>query len=220
MVKGHGKKIPKKFYVILIILQILVIFKNLIHPEYNSFLWFCDFVPILILIGLYLNYNQFLKALINIGLISHILIVIDLIVLLIFNYSLSGIAESVLRTGKLDIFVFILLHSFTIIPLLYFNYKIEPKQRCVLYSFIFILILHIITINFARLELNVNSSFNCPSFVCSILPLPFYKWFYPFYFLLILIIPTYIIQLLIYYISKHGFKKLITYIPKGDFLIH
>ena len=106
--------------VFFLLIQAVAIMRNIMSDYYNFF-WFCDFVSLPLAIGFFFRKDDFIKAIINIGLLAQI------IYLLFYIYKLfSGV--SLLETIPDTITWFytissIFIHLSTIFALI-FTYKV------------------------------------------------------------------------------------------------
>lgn len=192
----------KNRYIILsiffIILQILVIIRNLIMKEYIVFFWFCDFFPILLSLAFLLKDEQLVKGFINIGFIPQLISSFSLFYAIFLGIDIVGFAD-ILNYSNFYIIVSFLLHLLPLNIALLFTYKIKTEKKSLLYSFIILIIMFILTLIFTSPIKNINYVYNSD-----------FLGFTPHYYTLIwvvlafviLVLPTYLIQKLLYNFNK------------------
>lgn len=187
------KTISKIFIFYLILLQILVIIRNISIHNYEIFFYFCNHIPILIIILLIFEKIDYLKALINIGLLIQIGWVLDFSSKLIFNTYLFGSTSYIFQGANyFSIIVSILIHTTTLIPLFFLIKKEKTKKKSIYYSIIYLIIIFFLTLLLTTPDYDINCVFNA----CQINFLQFnlFTWFYLPLSLILLILPTYFIQ--------------------------
>jgi hypothetical protein len=180
-------------------MQALIITKNLINPGENSFLWFCDFVPLLLIIGYYFDWIQFTKSLINIGFIAQNLFVIDILFNFILGHSLFGFSTKLFESGHLQIFFSFLIHIFPLNLAFIHTYKIKNKFSSLVYSFIFLSLIYIMTLYLSNPLQDINYVFN-PG---ANLNIPYYSELWIPIVFIVVVIPTYFLQLFVYELFKY-----------------
>lgn len=177
-----------------LILEILIIIRNIKAKEYNLFWWFCDFAPILFAISFSLNNAQFTKGIINVGLLTQSITLILLIIAFISGKDILG-SKKALARGKFFVITEILIHATTIIALI-LTYNIKPELQSLTYSLIIIVIMFFLTLIYTPKEENVNLLYNLGISLkkkSKNLRFPFQNTLWIFYFLVIALI-TFLIQ--------------------------
>lgn len=198
-------KLKKKYKIasiFFLFLSILVVTKNVSINNYELFFWLCDLFPVLFLIGFLLSDEQLVKGLINVGFISQILSFISLFSAVFLGINIVGF-ENILNYNWIYITSSFILHLLSVNVALLFVYKTKPKIKSLVYSFIILLGILILSLLFASPDKNVNYVYNMDFLGVSF---PYYTYFYAIYGLIILVLPTYFMQYLLYKIYNKNTK--------------
>jgi|GEM_PF-6103534 hypothetical protein len=179
-------------------LSLLVIVRNILGKNYSDFIWFCDFVPFLLLIGFLFKDEQFIKGLINIGLFSQIVSFILLFCAVFLGINILEFAN-ILKYSGFHIFVSLVLHAFSVNVALLLTYKEKPTKKSLFYSLLVLLIMLIITVIFTSQSENINYVYDLNFFNIVV---PYHPFFWIALAFIIVVLPTYGIQLLIYSFTK------------------
>lgn len=180
-----------------VILELLILFHlNRFDMQYNL-LWFCNHAPLLFAIGFLFNNNDLIKGLINVGFFGQILWLIDFSSALLLDTFIFNITNYIF-TEEINIFTLIpilahLTSTFVAIALT-FNKPVEYKS--INYSGGYVILLFITSKLFTKETLNIN----CVYEVCiynSLTP-PIYELWWFLFAIVIVILPTFYIQKLIY----------------------
>jgi hypothetical protein len=198
------KLIKRDYWIIgfFILLQILVIVKNIDTHHYINFFWFCDFVLILFAIGFFLKNDQFIKGLINIGFIPQIISIVSLSAAIFFGLNFVGFAD-ILNYSKFYITISFLVHLLSVNVALILTYKIKPKKESLLYSLLFLAIIFVLGLIFTPVDQNINYIYNADFLKVTI---PYYTYFCIVLSFIFVILPTYAIQYFLYKISLRFIK--------------
>lgn len=192
--------LEKKYkYIIIyfIILQLLLLFRNILLEELVLIFYFCNHIALLLSIGFYTKNIQLIKGLINIGLIPQFVYIIEFFSELFFNTNIISSTGDLFSYNPIEFTITILIHFTTLTLALLFTYKEKTTIQSLKYSSIYLIILFILTILFTPKSYDLNCVFNS----CGIQILQFtnFTFFWiPLTFLLI-ILPTYYFQK---YLSK------------------
>lgn len=141
------------------ILTILVLIKNIHVKRYYKFLWYCDFTPLLFLIGFMTESDQFIKGLIHIGLIPQFVTALILIYGFVFRKDVIGVNEYI-KSGKFHVVVELLTHIVPVNLALLLTYNIMPEKESLIYSLIILIIMFVLTILIAPKKDNINLIYN------------------------------------------------------------
>ena len=177
----------KKIALFFLFLQLVVLIRN-IYSDYMHFFWLCDFAPIIFFIGFLLKKDQLVKGLINFALFPQFIFLIGFIsktVLYLKGYS-------VFDYSYFYIVITILFHFSSIIAVC-LTYKFRITRVSLIYSFILLVLTFFVTIGFTPEQSNINYVFEFYFLAYPILP---FLWI-PLTFLIV-VIPTYYIQKIIY----------------------
>lgn len=206
-IKQHIKK--NKYQIIalwFLLLQILVLFENLIVYRYNIFFWFCDHAPLILAIAFFTKNKDLIKSIVNFGFIVQFIWVIDFLSKLILDKSALGVTNYMF-TGELGFLVLIplLIHSLSVNVAFIHTYKIKPTTKVLVYSAIYIISIFALSLAFTPTERNVN----CIHEICGLKQYTFqgYTSLWPILVFIIIILPTQGIQWLVYKWDKKRKKK-------------
>jgi len=175
---------------ILLMLEILVIIRNIKTKEYDIFWWFCEMSPILLIIGLLWGNVQFIKGVISVGLLPQLGSFIILFMVVFFNYknpNFGGIKEK----GSYYIIVSFLLHIVSVNLAFFITLDTKASGISLLYSLLILTFLFITSLLFTDHKKNINfiESLDFVSFKPR-----FYKYLWIICGFLFLIVPTYFLQ--------------------------
>jgi hypothetical protein len=173
-------------------IQIVAIARN-IFSDYYNFFWFCDFAALPLAIGFFLKKDNLIKSIINIGLLS------QWIFLALYVYKIfSGI--SLLDTIPAATTLFyalssIFIHLSTTFALI-FTYKVKPTINTLFSSLMFLFGMYVIALFFTTPEQRINYVLSSRTLTSVIIP--HYTELWTLLAFLIVILPTQLIQYLIY----------------------
>ena len=118
-------------------MQILVFIRNFQLQNFQSIFYFCNHIPILLALFFYFKKNDYIKTLINIGFLSQIVWILDLLMKLLFDIYLFGFSVYVFEGSNLfGKIIAILIHTTTLIPSLFFTWKISTNRKSFFYAII------------------------------------------------------------------------------------
>ena len=194
-----------KYYIfgwIFLIIQILAILRNY-YSDYFYFFWFCDFIPAVFAVLFFLKKENWIKGIINIGLI------VQWIYLGIFFYRLydHNLFFSFLPISSVILFydvTSIIIHLSTTIALIALI-KIKPTLKTLLYSGICAILLFLMTLLFTSPDDGINYVYTAKNIVN--FTIPYYTELWLFMLFLLVIIPTQGIQYLLYIFTRSRFRK-------------
>ncbi len=184
----------------------LIIFfrNNAYYSIYNS-LWFCDFSLILFSVAFFMENVQFIKGLINIGLIAQFIYILDVIMYIIFGITWSNIPAEMLSSGLPNIIFSLAIHLFSANLALYITYSRKTKPFSLLYSAMVLLLLYFLTVFMTPPSNNVNFIFSS-EFLFG-LDIPFYIYLWPLLAFMVLSLPTYRFQSWLYRHARKNIDK-------------
>lgn len=178
-----------------LILQVLVVVKNIDSKKYYNFFWFCDFAPVLFAIAFFTDRTQFAKSLINIGLMGQMLAILT-----IPTVRISEWKQGKLLHGRIYFLTEFLIHTTALIALIV-TFKAPPAMVSLKYSAITLSTMFIVTLAFVPKKNNVNAVYTLDYDYSSERPkkikLPFHTSLWLFYALLMATI-TFLIQYILY----------------------
>lgn len=186
--------------------QILIIYGNINTNTYDIFFWFCNHTPILFSIAFFLKNIDIIKTLINIGFLIQFIWFLDLLSKIFLGFHILGITEYLfLRENLLANSISVIIHLFTTSIAILFTYKNKTKNIVLIYSFIYLIFLYFSTLIFTQVENNIN----CLYLICSLesLTFPFYNIFWILIMFVIIILPTFYFQKLLYFLSQKRINK-------------
>jgi hypothetical protein len=199
----------KYFYygIFFLFIEVLVIIRNLAEG-FNYFFWFCDFVPVLLALAFFLKDNDFVKGIINIGLIMQIGFMFDFMHILLFGYSFFSVNKEILSLSYSLIALTFFIHFSTIFAFLW-TYKEKPSKKTLFYSFFILILIYISTLLFTLPADNVNFVFSEVSlFSYFTINIPHYTLWWILIAFILLVIPAQFIQYLAYRYYKKSLSKL------------
>jgi hypothetical protein len=201
------KKEDKKYLLIGILflfIEVIAITRNILE-SYIYFFWFCDFAPILFAILFFFRKPQYVKALINFGLIPQVIFLINFFYIFFLGKDLFNLFPNFFELNSLYLLNTFVLHLTTFIALL-FTFKIKPQKSTFYYSLVLLVGIYLMSLIFTSPTDNinyVNSGVDLLKF-----SIPHYTLLWPFLVFLLLILPTQGIQYMIYQLWKRkGIKK-------------
>jgi hypothetical protein len=176
--------------VALVVLEALVIIRNLRAKEKDKFFWFCELSPILVIIGLLWGNMQYIKGVISAGLLVQFFTVISLILSLFFKTKIDNF-KWIKKKGIFYIVVSFLLHLFSINLALAITIHNKATPVSLIYSASVYAFLFTITYIFTDVKRNINfiDSLDFISFRPK-----YYKQMWLILVFILLILPGYFIQ--------------------------
>lgn len=185
----------KKYFLLgmfFLFIQLIVIIRN-IASDYYNFFWFCDFIPLPLAIGFFLKKDNFIKSIINIGLLAQLVSVV------LYLYKMfSGISTLEVIPDTTTLFyavssIFIhLSNTFALI----FTYKIKPTIKTLFYSVIFLFAMYLMALFFTTPEQGINYTLSYGPFIPWVIP--YYTELWVLFMFLLIVLPTQFIQYIIY----------------------
>jgi hypothetical protein len=205
-------KLERKYLgaaIFFIVLQIIVILRDINIDNQSTFFWFCDFAPTILAFAFLMKDEQLVKGLINIGFIPQMLYFISLVaaflgVDILGFKSLLNYGDSVLNYGLFNIAVGFLMHAFSSNVALLLTYKTKPQTKSLMYSLIVLAGMFIVGLFFTSPIDNVNYVFSSSALGFSI---PFYTLLWIISSFVALVLPTHLIQYALYKQSKDDEKR-------------
>ena len=181
-----------------LLLQIYVIFYLDLFASTSSFFWICNVVPLLFAIGFFTKRVSFVRSLVSLSLVIHIIWTIDFFSVIFFNNPiLGGFTRYVFGKGTISVLP-LLAHLFSSSVALMTVYKEAfNKKRILIYSFVLIIAFQLVAFVFTQPIDNVNCVYD--SCILSLVGvIPFYSQIYPIGFFIILVLPGYFLQKLLF----------------------
>lgn len=174
----------------LLLVELLVIFRNVSANDPHSFFWYCDFIPVLLLIGFAVKNHQMVKGIISVGLIVQVLYLLDFVMYFILGHGIGNIAETFNYSPAYTAVAFI-LHLTTLLSLM-IVYKVKTEKKSLFYSAGLLLLMFAATLLFTPPAQNANSVYSL-NFLIGFTP-PYYTQMYPLIAFALVILPTYYLQ--------------------------
>jgi len=203
MGKLEGTILKKWLIPYFILVQALLIFRNVSISDYSAFFWFCDFAPLFLAIAFYYKNDQLAKGIINVGLLAQLISIAGFLIFLIFGANIAGMATAFVHT-PLQGSMFFLLHL-TIPIALFFQRKTEPRITSLAYSATILLLLFLVSVIFTAPIDNMNNIYSS-TIIIGFTP-PYYTPLWIFWTFILVIVPTYYIQRAVYSLTTHKKKK-------------
>ena len=176
-----------------LIIQILIIFRNVYASDYFAFFYICDFAPMLIAYGFWRKNYQLIKGAISLGLLGQMMFFVNLI--LAQTTGITFLDISYLFNYSLFFRFATLLVHLTLLIALILNYEVRPERKSLWYSMGFIVAVYILSLLFTPQSSNINF---VHSFLLIVGPSVYYTAAWPFVTFLALVLPTYYLQLKLY----------------------
>jgi hypothetical protein len=175
-------------------IQAITIFRNLLS-DYNSFFWFCDFVSLPLALCFFFKKEEFVKSIVNIGLVAQLIYIVGVI------YAVFS-GTSFLNTIPLYSNIFyllssILIHLSTSIAL-FFTYKTKPTINTLFYSLIFLFGMYLVALFFTTPEQGINYVLSSGKLIPWSLVIPHYTQLWVILTFVIVVLPTQLIQYIIW----------------------
>jgi len=181
-----------------LLLQIYVIFYLDLFASTSSFFWICNVIPFLFAMGFFTKNISLVRSLISLSLVIHIIWTIDFFSVIFFNSPiLGGFTRYAFQEGTISILP-MLAHLFSSSVALMVVYREEfNKKRILIYSFLLIVAFQLLAFAFTTPVDNVNCVYE--SCVLSLVgAVPFYSQIYPIGFFILLVLPGYFLQRLLF----------------------
>jgi len=151
----------------------------------------------LFLDSFFLKNINLIKALINIGFIGQFIWILDFIFKILTGKYLFGVTSYIFENNfTWLIFIPIIAHFFSTLLALILTLKEKPNFISIGFSLIYLVIIYILTLIYTNPLSNINCIYEICGFETIILP--FYTQIWPFFALLFIILPTYLLQVFIY----------------------
>jgi hypothetical protein len=196
MEKGNRKYILVG--ILFLFIEFLAITRNLLE-SYIYFFWFCDFVPLLLAILFFFKKFQYIKAVINFGLIPQLIFLVNFLWIFLFGKDLFNLIPNFSELSFLYLAITFFLHLPTFIALL-FTFKIKPEKNTLYYSGIFLAGIYLLTLIFTSPTGDINYVYSALDFIK--FSIPYYTFIWPVLAFLLLVLPTQGIQYVIYKLWK------------------
>jgi hypothetical protein len=132
-----------------LLIEIGIVLRNISIKSYFSFFWFCNFAPILFAVGFLIGNVQFIKSIINIGLLTQFIT----LVFIISKVDLAGVPE---YEGRFFRLVELVMHLLPVNAAFLLVYHTEPKAISLAYSFIILVFMFLSTLVFTPRRNNTN----------------------------------------------------------------
>ncbi|MFT4244028.1 MAG: hypothetical protein ACMXYB_01070 [Candidatus Woesearchaeota archaeon] len=173
-------------------LQIFISFWILgIENDVNLFLYFCYHSPLIIVILLLFNFENYIPSLVIFSLFAQMLYLVDFIISHLLGTSFLGYYDYSLNSSIL-VHILVLLAHLTSIILVYFYNHIKPEPKHLVITFIYTFVVYLFVVTYVPIEYNINAIQTTYTILDY---LPMYHLFYVVYHLFIIAIPTYILLL-------------------------
>lgn len=178
------------------VIQLIVIVRNY-TSNYFNFFWFCDFVPLLFCLAFWAKDDQAVKGLVNIGLFPQIIYVILLIHSAFTGVPPPGMAHQINGWYVLTSFI---IHLSTLLALFTMR-DIKPSNKTLVYSALFLGIIYLVTLVTTSPQESVNYVYHTGTLNVPFL-VPHYTLFWIPIVFIVFVLPTQLLQRLIYQSKK------------------
>ncbi len=192
----NGKNIYFLAGIFFLILQAIVVFMNLDAGRPGVLFWFCNHTPLFIGVAFLSRNIDIIKGFISVGFIAHGLWTFDFLGKLLFNKFIFGYSEYIFGADGLELLVPVLIHMFSITTAFLLTLREKTNKKVLLYALAYLVLLHGITIAYTIPEDNIN----CIQEICGFenITLPYYSLFWSPLVFIIMVLPVYLLQVLIY----------------------
>ena len=143
--------------VLFVLLQVVTVVRNVLI-DYIYFFWLCDFVLVLYALGFFLKNDQFVKGIVNLGLIPQIIYFVNVLILIFFGVSFFEGIDFLLGVPPFIILLTLLFHSSTFFAF-FFTYKIKPSKISIYYSLVGVILVYLLVFLFSNPMDNPNYVF-------------------------------------------------------------
>jgi len=186
-------------------IQVVILIRDyMVGNLHHQIFWFCNFAPMLLAIGFFYKKKDFIKAVINVGLIGQI------VALILFSYMVSkGVFALSDIPSKFVKFIYIattIMVHLVVLWALIASYKIKPTRKALHYSFIIIIFMFVTAILFTSPYWQVNLVYPSGKFFS--LHIPFYMVLWPILVFVLLVLPSHWIQKKLYEKSRKNSPRL------------
>lgn len=187
-----------------LLMQLAVFFGNYQSSSFDIFIWFCNHTPLFFAIAFFLKKKEIVKSLINVGFLAQFLWTFDFLSRLLFGFHIFGFTTYVFESGEgFFILIPILIHIFATNIALYFTFKSKNPPIILFYSLIYLLFLYGTSLAFSDPNLNLN----CVHQICGAVDKTpdWYTAFWPLITFFLVVIPTYLLQIVLYRLYRKKF---------------
>lgn len=180
-----------------LILQFFVFLGNYNSERYDVFFWFCNHTPLFFGLAFIFKKTDIIKGLINVGFLGQFIWTLDFFSKIFFDTHIFKMTMYVFEDPNgLWVLLPIGIHIFSTNVALYHTYKNETTSDSLLISLLYILFLYFSTILFTIEENNINWVFKIGAIIN--ISFDYYTSLWPAMVFFLLVIPTYIIQKILY----------------------
>ncbi|MFW6310925.1 MAG: hypothetical protein ACOC1K_01690 [Nanoarchaeota archaeon] len=206
--KFKDKKAYKIFYknkffvasIFFVILQLLILYKYTYLSGFSNMLWFCSHASMILAIGFFFKNFNLIKAIISVGLIIQFFWFLDFLSNLVFGFFIFGATDYMFLDTSLFSYIISLFEHLTCLIALLLTYKIKTERKVLIYAFIYLIILLIVTILFSGEGSNYNFVRNLLIF--NELTFSGYQFFWIFSAMTFIVLPVYFFQIWLYNLHK------------------
>ena len=181
------------------LIQLIAIVRNY-TSDYFNFFWFCDFVPALFFLAFLAKDDEAVQGLVNIGLFPQIIYLVLLVYSAFAGLAPPGMSHQI---GPWYVASSLVIHLSTLLAL-FATRKIKPSRKTLIYSLGALCLIYIVTLLKTSPQDSVNyvyqpGTLNLPFLI------PDYTFFWIPIVFIICVLPTQLLQRLIYQQSKNKY---------------
>jgi len=176
------------FFLSLGVLEVLKINKL---KDYPALFWFCNISPFLLAVGFFTGSIQFIKGLINLGVIPQFISLVSLTLVVFFGVKIE-VFRTIKKEGIISVIIAYMIHLFTIFIALLVTMPIPATKISLFYSVVVFSLLFVFSFLFTRKKDNVNFIYNLKEI--GFYPSSYYKYIWLPGSMILLAIPTYLLQ--------------------------
>lgn len=195
-----SSRMKRKYFLIgsfFVFMQIVALIRNY-SENYFYFFWYCDFVPILLAVAFFLKNTDFVKGLINIGLIPQAIFLIDFVLTIITGSSPLSITRNLSALNIFFIISTLFIHLSVSLAFL-FVHKEKTDKKALYYSFFSLVFIYIATLLFTPPAGIVNYVYHAGNWLSGFVDyIPYYTELWIVLTFVLVVLPTYLIQYFVY----------------------
>ena len=157
-------------------MAVIVVIRDLVFYDIFNFFWFCDIGLVLFAIAFFNRNIQFIKGLINIGLVAQSIFLLSIVVYAGFKIQMNGLPVVLFHTSWVNILVSIIIHLLSTNLALFLTYKEKNGASSLAYSLGVLLFLYVMSLLLTPPSYNINYVFSSDFLGFNI---PFYTFLWP-----------------------------------------
>ncbi len=186
--------------IIFIIIQFMSLYKYMFLSDFSNILWFCSHATLIFGIAFLYKRINIIKAMISVGLLIQFFWIVDFLGKLFFDVYIFSATEYMFVYSSFFGFITSIFEHLTGILALVLTFNYKPEKTSLIYSFVYLLVLLVVSFLFGTAAQNYNFVHFLPIF--NDVTFAGYQYVWIFLAMLIVVIPTYFIQVWLYKYHK------------------